>query len=71
MAQDPTHLGPIKALTFAPDGQWQASFGRSGKGIGEFNRPNGVAVDRDGIIYVVDWMNHRVQIVNVTEFARN
>jgi DNA-binding beta-propeller fold protein YncE len=49
---------------FSPEGEWQASFGRSGTGIGEFNRPNSVAVDKDGLIYVVDWMNHRIQILN-------
>ena len=36
--------------------------GNSGKGEGEFNRPCGVAVDKDGVIYVTDWMNHRLQV---------
>ena len=38
------------------------SFGSSGYGEGQFNRPNGIAVDLDGDIYVCDWMNDRVQV---------
>lgn len=36
--------------------------GVSGCGDGELNRPTGVAVDRDGLIYVADWGNDRLQI---------
>jgi DNA-binding beta-propeller fold protein YncE len=48
---------------FTADGQWVASFGRSGKAVGQFNRPSGVAVDEDGEIYVADRENDRVQIL--------
>ena len=48
---------------FTPDGQWLASFGSSGKGIGQFNRPSGLAVDKDGEIYVADRQNDRLQIL--------
>jgi len=37
-------------------------FGSSGSGEGQFNRPSGVAVDSDGIIYVADWLNDRLQV---------
>ena len=37
-------------------------FGTSGTGEGEFNRPSGVAVDQDGVIYVADWLNDRLQV---------
>ena len=37
-------------------------FGSSGTGDGEFNRPTGVAVDNDGIIYITDWGNNRLQV---------
>ena len=40
----------------------QMKFGTSGQGDGEFNRPTGVAVDRDGTIYVTDFKNDRLQV---------
>ena len=39
-------------------------FGSSGNGDGEFNRPSGVAIDKDGVIYVTDFKNDRLQIFN-------
>ncbi len=39
-------------------------FGSSGKLDGQFRRPTGVAVDKDGDIYVVDWGNDRLQMFN-------
>ena len=41
---------------------------------GEFNRPTGVCVDKDGDIYVADWLNNRVQVLTpegrfITEFT--
>ena len=37
--------------------------GQAGNGPGEFSFPWGVAVDAEGRIYVADWGNHRVQIL--------
>ena len=42
--------------------------------VGFFNRPSGVAVDKDGDIYVADWLNNRVQVLTpegrfITEFT--
>jgi hypothetical protein len=37
-------------------------FGTRGTGEGELRRPTGVAVDGEGIIYVADWDNDRVQV---------
>ena len=42
--------------------------------VGEFNRPTGVCVDKDGDIYVADWLNNRVQVLTpegrfITEFT--
>ena len=50
---------------FSPDGQFLMKFGSSGTGEGEFDRPNDVAVDKDGIIYVTDWPNDRLQVFGV------
>ena len=37
-------------------------FGVTGSEEGELKRPTGVAVDSEGIIYVADWDNDRVQV---------
>ena len=37
--------------------------GQAGDGPGEFSFPWGVAVDAEGRIYVADWGNHRVQVL--------
>ena len=29
--------------------------------MGEFSRPWGITIDREGAVYVADWGNHRVQ----------
>ena len=47
-----------------PDGSHVMTIGESGSDDGQFNRPTGVTVDRDGDIYVADWANHRVQMFN-------
>ena len=48
-----------------PDGTFVQSFGvgagRAGNGPGELNRPSSVAVDTDGVVYVADRGNDRVQ----------
>jgi DNA-binding beta-propeller fold protein YncE len=41
-------------------------FGSAGSGDGEFNNPNGIAVDTDGSIYVADSSNHRIQVFDST-----
>ncbi len=43
-------------------------WGSLGAGDGQFNQPEGVAVDGAGNVYVVDFRNHRVQ--KFTEFWR-
>jgi len=44
-----------------PDGLQVGSIGKAGTEDGAFNGPQGVAVDRDGSIYVADTRNSRIQ----------
>lgn len=37
------------------------SWGSEGTEDGQFNTPIGIAVDRDGFVYVADYLNHRIQ----------
>lgn len=46
---------------FTPTGQPLARWGTLGSGPGQFNGPVGIAVDRQGDIYVADVGNHRIQ----------
>ncbi|MCF6211672.1 MAG: hypothetical protein L3J88_09940 [Gammaproteobacteria bacterium] len=41
-----------------------STWGSTGSGNGQFNRPTGIAVDNNGDIYVADTMNHRIQKFN-------
>lgn len=51
---------------------FQMAFGHSGRGSGELNRPEGLAVDREDRIYVADSCNHRVQVFSREgEFLRS
>ena len=42
--------------------KWLGSFGYSGQGAGEFNRPEGLGIDAHDRIYVADSCNHRIEI---------
>ncbi len=46
---------------FTSEGQFVSTFGKRGSGPGEFYCPNGLAVSADGILYVCDTNNNRVQ----------
>ena len=47
---------------FTSEGQFLRSFGTKGDGPGQFYYPYGIAVDRDGLVYVSDCFNDRIQI---------
>jgi DNA-binding beta-propeller fold protein YncE len=47
---------------FARDGRLVKSWGKPGKGEGEFHLPHSIAVDADGRLYVADRSNKRIQI---------
>lgn len=46
---------------FTSEGQFMTSFGTRGEGQGEFKCPRGLAVNNEGVIYVCDYYNNRLQ----------
>lgn len=46
---------------FAADGTYQVGFGEEGTEPGQFYAPHGIAIDRQGCLYIVDAFNHRIQ----------
>jgi DNA-binding beta-propeller fold protein YncE len=51
---------------FSPTGSPLAHWGKLGSGPGQFNGPVGIAVDRQGNIFVADVGNHRIQKLSST-----
>src|SRR5207247_268485 len=49
-------------IVFDRDGKFLRSWGGAGKDPGQFNLPHNLVTDRDGLVYVADRENHRVQI---------
>ena len=54
--------GNCRVHQFSPTGALKRSWGASGKGPGQFHLPHGIAVDKDGRVYVCDRENDRIQI---------
>jgi DNA-binding beta-propeller fold protein YncE len=54
--------GNARVHRFTSDGQHIRSWGDPGDGPGQFWVPHGIAVDRQGIVYVADRENSRVQL---------
>jgi 3-phytase len=52
----------------AGDGTLLRTFGSEGKGEGQFDRPNGIAVYGD-YVFVVERDNHRVQVLKLPDFT--
>ena len=54
--------GNAKVHKYSPDGKRLLSWGEPGTDPGQFNLPHNLVTDRDGLVYVADRENHRVQI---------
>lgn len=46
--------GNFRVQAFDRDGRFVRAFGSVGNGLGQLSRPRGLAVDRDGLVYVCD-----------------
>ena len=47
---------------YSEDGEFQYSFGSKGSQPGEFNGPEQICIAQDGLVYVSDRVNNRVQV---------
>ena len=54
--------GNARVHRYSPDGRLLHSWGRAGTAPGEFNFPHNILCDAEGLVYVADRENHRVQV---------
>jgi hypothetical protein len=54
--------GNSRVHKYSPDGRHLFSWGEPGTDPGQFNLPHNLVTDEDGLVYVADRENHRVQI---------
>ena len=54
--------GNARVHKFSPDGRLLFSWGEPGAGPGQFHVPHGIAVDAQGIVFVADRENSRIQL---------
>jgi DNA-binding beta-propeller fold protein YncE len=54
--------GNARVHKFAADGRLLLSWGEPGGGPGQFRLPHGIAVDGQGVVYVADRENSRIQL---------
>ena len=47
---------------FTCEGEFLTSFGSKGSGPGRFTDPCGIAVDKNGVVYVSDISNNHLQL---------
>jgi hypothetical protein len=54
--------GNARVHKFSADGQLLFSWGEPGTAPGQFHLPHGIAIDRQGVVYVADRENSRIQL---------
>ncbi len=54
--------GNHRIQKFDNKGKYLLTFGRSGQGPGELQRPLSIDMGKDGNIYIADWMNCRLEV---------
>jgi tripartite motif-containing protein 2/3 len=52
-----------KVMIYTTGGELVVEFDGHGSGLGQFWNPCGVSVDKDGLIYIGDWLNSCIQIL--------
>lgn len=52
---------------FSPQGDYLLEWGGHGSNPGEFLRPQGLAIDADGLLWVADASNHRLQVFDIQQ----
>lgn len=57
--------GNSRLQWFAPDGRSLRLWGALGRELGQLNSPWGAAAAPDGIVYVVDSLNARIQVIRL------
>ncbi|MEX2264806.1 MAG: peptidyl-alpha-hydroxyglycine alpha-amidating lyase family protein [Bryobacteraceae bacterium] len=53
--------GNARVLEYSAEGKRLREWGTPGTGPGEFRQPHGIAIDKEGVVYVADRNNFRVQ----------
>ncbi|HYZ85041.1 MAG TPA: peptidyl-alpha-hydroxyglycine alpha-amidating lyase family protein [Bryobacteraceae bacterium] len=54
--------GNSRVVRFSKDGKYRSTWGTKGAGPGQFNTPHSIAIDSQGLVYVSDRENNRIQI---------
>lgn len=54
--------GNSRVAKYNKDGDWMTSWGKRGAAAGEFHTPHTIVTDAQGLVYVGDRENHRIQV---------
>lgn len=57
-------IGNARVAKYAPSGRWVANLGGPGSGPGEFDVVHGIAIDARDNLYVADYGNRRIQVLD-------